>query len=317
MTTPPTPQLTGIVVHWHDEDRLAELVAAWPGDEGLELVIVDNGSKRQLPTQAWVLTPAGNLGFAGAVNLGLQATRAPLVLIMNSDVCPQPGALAALVRAGDRWPGAAALAPRLVGTDGASQYSWQLRSLPTVATLVLQCLFLPVTGERRAEPRAGEPVEQPAAAALCVRRQILDQLGGFDEAFYPAWFEDVDLAKRMKSANLPIRYCPDAEFVHHLGSSIPLLGYGSFLRSYYANLCRYLGKHHGRFWASTARLLLIPAALLRLAWLPIRCPKRARSRRQAASGLWGLALDAASGWRRASADSSPDTSSLDRDGGQG
>jgi len=311
------PRLCGIVVNWHDENRLHNLVEAWPADGDLELLIVDNGSTQEMPAGVAIQNSERNLGFAGAINLGLQNTQAPLVLVMNSDVCPQPGAVDSLIRGFERWPDAAALAPRLVAADGSSQFQWQLRSLPSVTTLLLQALLLPATGESRSELGPGQRVEQPAAAALVLRRQALLQLGGFDESFFPAWFEDVDLARRMKDSDLPIRYCPDAEFTHDLGSSIARLGYAGFLRAYYSNLCRYLGKHHGHLWAWAARLLLIPASLLRLALLPIRCPKRARTRREAAYGLWGLAQDAASGWRRASADRSPDTSALDRDGAQG
>ena len=139
-------------------------------------------------------------------------------------------------------------------------------------------------------------VEQPAAAALILRRQDLAKIGGFDEAFYPAWFEDVDLAFRMRSQGMTMRYCPAAQFTHHLGSSIPTLGYGPFLNAYYANLCRYLAKHHGRLWAGLARGLLVPAALLRIALLPLRRPSRVGSRREAVRGLWDLAVGAIKGW---------------------
>jgi GT2 family glycosyltransferase len=314
VTTSDHPKLCGIVVNWFDEDHLADLVEAWPADEDLELLIVDNGSTRDLPARAQILDGGRNLGFAGAINLGLQNTQAPLVLVMNSDVCPQPGALGSLIQGFERWPDAAALAPRLVSADGSSQYRWQLRSLPSVSTLLLQALLLPATGQSRSELGPGQQVDQPAAAALVLRRQVLAELEGFDETFFPAWFEDVDLAKRMQDSEHRIRYCPEAEFTHHLGSSIPRLGYGRFLRIYYSNLCRYLGKHHGMRWARMARHLLIPASLLRLALLPIRCPKRAGTRREAALGLWRLAVNAASGWQESSTDLSPDGSSSDQDG---
>ena len=94
-----------------------------------------------------------------------------------------------------------------------------------------------------------------AAAALALRRE---SFAGFDADFHPAWFEDVDLAKRMKDAGLVIRYWPAAVFRHELGSTVPRLGYGPFLQIYYRNLIRYLRKHHGALWALAARVALIP-----------------------------------------------------------
>jgi len=314
VTTRYYPRLCGIVVNWFDEGRLADLVEAWPADDDLELLIVDNGSTQALPARTRTLDGGRNLGFAGAINLGLRNTEAPLVLVMNSDVCPRPGALASLIQGFERWPDAAALAPRLVSTDGSSQFRWQLSSLPSVSTLLLQALLLPATGQVRTELEPGQSVEQPAAAALALRRQVLVELGGFDESFFPAWFEDVDLAKRMQDSEHRIRYYPEAEFTHHLGCSIPRLGYGRFLRIYYSNLCRYLGKHHSELWARVARYLLIPASLLRLVLLPIRIPTKAATRREAALALWRLAMDAASGWPGTTADLPPGACSPDQEG---
>ena len=83
-------------------------------------------------------------------------------------------------------------------------------------------------------------------------------VGGFDAGFFPAWFEDVDLARRLHDRRLALHYWPAACFRHRLGSSVPRLGYGPFLSIYYRNLSRYLAKHHGRVWALAARAALVP-----------------------------------------------------------
>jgi GT2 family glycosyltransferase len=149
----------------------------------------------------------------------------------------------------------------------------------------------------RSEPAAGSPVEQPAAAALALRRDALAAAGGLDERFHPAWFEDVDLARRLRDAGAVVRYWPAARFRHRLGASVPRLGYAAFLWIYYRNLVRYLGKHHGQAWAAAAVLALPLGMLLRLALLPLRRPRRAASRGEAARGLVGVAAGALSGWR--------------------
>src|ERR1700712_4603487 len=164
------PLLTGVVVHWRNEDLLAELAAAWPRDPRFELIVVDNGSSSPLPAGAQVIRPGQNLGFGGGANAGVAAARGRIVLILNPDAVPEAGALDRLLEGFAAWPDAVGLAPRLVGLDGASQAAWQLRRLPTPLALVLQAF--PGFGgtSNQDEPEAGASVEQPAAAALALRR---------------------------------------------------------------------------------------------------------------------------------------------------
>lgn len=306
--TPSTARLAGIVVHWHTEDALAELLADWPHDDPrFELLVVDNGSSSRLdvPSGVRLLAPQTNLGFAGGVNRGAASTRAPLLLILNADVRPGPGALDALLRGFAENPEAAGLVPRLLGADGSAQARWQLRPLPTPWQVLRQTLLLPGPRGPRDEPPAGAPIGQPAAAALAVRRERLAELGGLDERFHPAWFEDVDLARRAARAGALFLYWPEAEMRHRLGSTVGRLGYGAFLDIYYRNLERYLRKHHGRRWAGAARVLLPAGAVARLLLLPLRRPRRAGSRREAAEALSSLARSALRGWPEGSPELRP------------
>jgi N-acetylglucosaminyl-diphospho-decaprenol L-rhamnosyltransferase len=312
----PLPVLAGIVVHWRDEARLAALAAAWPGgDPRFELVVVDNsGSAPPLtpePAPAAAPDPAGalsvrllrpgrNLGFAGGVNAGVAACRAPLLLLLNADAVPEPGALERLIEGFAAHPEAAGLAPRLAGADQRPQFAWQLRRLPSAWSLLRQTLPWPIAGRGAglaAEPPPGPAVEQPAAAALALRRQALADAGGLDERFYPAWFEDVDLARRLRQHGGVLLYWPAARFRHALGSTVPRLGYGPFLWIYYRNLERYLAKHHGAAWALAARATLAAGLAIRLPLVPLRRPRRAASRRDAAAGLLLAIAGALSGWR--------------------
>lgn len=292
------PLITGVVVHWRDEEGLARLVEAWPRDERFELLVVDNGSLSELPRGPYRrLEGVGNLGFGGGANLGVNEAKAPWVLILNSDVVATADALTSLLEAPRSHPDAVGFAPRMVGLDGSPQWRWQLRRLPRAIDLLLQAFFIDVSLSPEREPAAGTAIEQPAAAALLLDRRVLLELGGFDEAFYPAWFEDVDLARRLRDSGAVLRYWPSAELRHVQGATVPQLGYGHFLRIYYRNLHRYLGKHHGATAALLLRLLLPPGMLARVVTLPLRRPRRAASRLAAARGLVRVAADAVTGWR--------------------
>jgi len=318
------------VVHWRDEARLAELIAAWPRDDPrFELVVVDNSASAggvlaatvqegagpdpmpastlaertdpdPPPPAIRLLQPGCNLGFAGGVNAGVAASRAALLLLLNPDAVPAPGALDRLVEGFAAHPEAAGLAPRLVGAAGEPQFAWQLRRLPSLWGCLRQTLPWPGAGTGAgpaSEPPPGTPVEQPAAAALALRRKVLLDAGGLDERFHPAWFEDVDLACRLRQAGATLLYWPAAQFRHALGSTVPGLGYGRFLWIYHRNLERYLAKHHGAGWALLARASLAAGLAIRFPLLTVRRPRRAASRREAAAGLLVAMTGALTGWR--------------------
>ena len=293
-------ELAVVVVAWRSARDAQELARAVPADPRFELVVVDNSG--ELAAGAWadtpgrVLAPGRNLGFAAGSNLGARATSAPRLLFLNPDARPRAGAFDRLLEAFARWPDAAGLAPRLLGPGGAPQCAWQLRPLPGPAALLAHAFFWNPTRGPRREPAAGSPVAQPAAAALALARSAFDAVGGFDEAYFPAWFEDVDLARRLAARGAVVRYAPAAVFDHRGGGSVPALGYGGFLTAYDRNLARYLRRHHGRGWELAFRALAPVGALARLALLPLRRPRRARSRGEAAAALWSVARGAVAGW---------------------
>jgi GT2 family glycosyltransferase len=195
-----------------------------------------------------------NRGFAAAVNQAFQSTTSSYVLILNPDVRVMPGAVQILEDFMDANPRAAA-----VGGHAGDKYL--PKTLPTVGTLIRENLGFPVAAlyERRqvGGPRSASAtasslnnspplhVDQPAAAALMIRRDAFDEVGGFDEQFYPAWYEDVDFCQRLKARGWEIYFAPRAEFLHEGGYSVGAMGSQNFLRSYYRNQMRYARKHFG------------------------------------------------------------------------
>ncbi len=305
------PRVAVTIVTWNSAPHVGEAVRSVP--EGVPVVVVDNGSDdgsaaAARKAGARVIEAGANLGFGPACNLGVEAsTPSETVLFLNPDAALVEGAacLGALLAALDGDAGIAAAAPALTG-DG--QERFQLRKLPTLGSLAREALLVnrlfPENRGLRSERYLDRPrdvpfdVEQPAGAALLVRRDVFEELGGFDPAFAPAWFEDVDLCARIRTSGRRLRFIPSARATHVGGTAMNALPYRDYLPLYTRNLLWYLRKHEGAGTRLGARIVLLLGAVLRLALLPFVRGDHARPDAAAAYArvLRGLLV---LGWRSA------------------
>ena len=232
---------------------------------GVKAIIVDNASTDGTLEQvrAWsqgrgnvrlVANPT-NRGFAAAANQAVrEADDARFLLLLNPDVCLLTG-LDVLVSASRQYGIAAG---KLVDQQSHTQAGFTVRRLPTPASLILETLGInwlwpgnPVNRMYRELDRdlnqAGA-AEQPAGAFLMFRRDVWENLGGFDEQFFPVWFEDVDFCRRAVNAGHAIRYEPEAVASHKGGHSVGKIPAGRRTAYWCASLLKYAGKHF-RPWA--------------------------------------------------------------------
>ncbi len=254
-----TADILAVVVRWRGGDEVRACLASLETNGGPRLAgitLVDSGSGDGGAEKLAVDFPAievialeDNLGFAHAANHGAACGGEPLVLILNPDTEVLPGSLDELARGLDDHPEISGTVPLLEGIDGASQHRWQLRRLPTTLRLATGRSGAPAFAEPPTRPHA---VAQPAAAAWLVRRSVWEALGGFDETYVPAWWEDVDFCARLEAlrgtGSFPVTGSfvvrPSARIVHRGGSSVASLGDEAFFTAYYGNLLRYASNHH-------------------------------------------------------------------------
>ena len=223
----------------------------------VEIIVVDNASAdttcvRVSDKSVALIANPFNAGFAAGVNQGVRATSAPLILLLNPDARLETG-LESLVRCFDdpKTGGAGGL---LLGPDGEPQTGFMARNLPTPTALAFEVL-----GINRLWPRnpanwnyrcwemdlmAPAVVAQPAGAFFMFRRSAWQQLGGFDENFWPVWFEDVDFCARLKKAGHVVRYEPGARATHQGGHSVGAIPAGTKEKYWYGSLLRYAAKHY-------------------------------------------------------------------------
>lgn len=301
-------RVRAVVVAWNSAGEVGRAVASVPPPA--RVVVVDNASSDGSADEAEragavVLRQPSNAGFGPACNAGAGPVAgladAEAVLFLNPDAAlvDGPAALAALLAELDADPRVAAVAPALEG-DG--QEEFQLRRLPTLGSLAREAFLLnrlfprsrAFLRERYLDRDRSVPfdVEQPAAAALLVRRAAFERVGGFDPAFAPAWFEDVDLSAKLLESGYRTRFVPAARASHVGGTTMRALPYDDYLPLYTRNLLRYLCRHARPGTRGLARAVLAAGALLRLALLPLvrgdhARPEAARAYLRVLRGLLG------------------------------
>jgi GT2 family glycosyltransferase len=210
--------IAGVVVTHGPHPELERCLAAL-GPQVDELVVVSNPPGPHV--DARLIVNVKPRGFAANANRGIAETTAPFVVVANADTEPRPGAVAILRNFAEEHSRCGIAGPLLRNSDGTLQNS--RRRFPTVTgTIVrrtpLRLLLNPQERQRRhylIEERPDEPMESDwmLGAFLLLRREMLDELGGFDEGFR-LYGEDIDLCYRAKQAGWERWFVPQAAVRH-------------------------------------------------------------------------------------------------------
>ncbi len=211
------PRVEVVIPTWNGLAHLRQCLPALMAQEGVAfaVVVVDNGSsdgtagflQQQFPG-VQVLRFARNMGFAAANNAAIRNGNSELVVTLNNDTLPQRGWLASLVAAADTYPKYGAFASKMC--------FWQQPHVVNSAGIQVDRAGLAwdrFCGAPTKEASAEAEVFGASAGAALYRRQMLDDIGLFDERFF-AYLEDVDLAWRAQWAGWRARYVPEAEVLH-------------------------------------------------------------------------------------------------------
>jgi len=186
-----------------------------------EVIIVDNGSTddtRRLFGRldgATIHRRADNLHFLRAVNYGAASARGQYLLLLNNDAVLCPGALDAALDSAASLERVGAVGGRIILPDGT------LQEAGSIIWSDGSCL-----GYGRGEPPDEGPfmfrrdVDYCSGAFLLVRRELFEDLGRFDEAFAPAYYEETDFCVRLHEAGWRVIYDPRVTITHYeFGSS--------------------------------------------------------------------------------------------------
>jgi GT2 family glycosyltransferase len=224
---------------------------------GGEVIIVDNQSDdesgdiiQQYP-EVHLYINRERRGFAANNNFGMANARGRYLLLLNPDTEVLPGAIEKLVCFMDNHPEVGLCGAKLFFPDGRFQPS--ARRFPTLGSVVARRTpfrvllrnsrfnrrHLMLNLEHNSQP---QEVDWLLGACLMVRREILKEVGPFDEGFY-LYVEDIDWARRIHKAGWKICYVPTAQIIHHHQaiSDKRLLSYRSWLHT--CSMVRYTRKY--------------------------------------------------------------------------
>ena len=282
-STPGAPGCSGVwsavVVNHNAGALLVDVVRSLRADDGAggapRVVVVDNASTdgsiedlRSRAPEACVVVSPGNVGYARGVNLGIAATRTPFVAVVNPDAVVEPGTTDAMLDRLDREPELAAVGPRIVNSDGTDYPS--ARSIPSMVDAVghgalgLFWRSNPFTRRYRhldADPAVPRDVDWVSGAAVWLRRDALDDVGGWDERYF-MYLEDVDLCWRLRRRGWRVAYEPAGRVLHVQGVSTSRHPYRMILEHHRSALKFAARRYEG------LRRVLLPAAAV---YLALRC----------------------------------------------
>ena len=222
-----------------------------------QVIVLDNGSKEPVlpeikeffPEVTW-LESKENLGFGKGCNLAEKHATKPYLFFVNPDTVVSRDSFTRVLDFMEAHPEAGTVGCRILNEDGSLQWACR-RSFPTIVSAVsktvgLAALFpksklLASYNMTYADPDEITEVDAISGSFFCIRRELYEKLGGFDEDFF-MYGEDLDLCFRAKVAGCKNYYTPSTNILHFKGQSCRTRRWDSYLDFYKAMLI-FVKKH--------------------------------------------------------------------------
>lgn len=253
-----------IIPNYQSEHYLARCLASLQKHLMLvshEIIIINNDPEPITiiaPTEnIHILNAEKNNGFAGACNAAASTALGSVLFFLNPDTEIISGNLAELLTS-LQDPTVGIVSPQLLTTSQDVQ-PWSAGYEITLQEL-LRNKFGLVRSKKLWEKNIQTQPDWTSGAALAIKRELFDKLGGFDENFF-MYFEDVDLCKRVKKEGLQIISLPTIQILHIGGQSASSTREQK--KCYYDSQDYYFKKHFGTFQLYLLKILRVFFLLLK------------------------------------------------------
>jgi len=239
------PELSIIIVNWNGGGllrRCVETIVSSEPANSYEIVIVDNASEDDsldqlrasesiaplfASQQLRLVNNSENRGFGAANNQGFALTNSPFVFLLNLDTEVPPGTIDTLLNTIKSDPRIGVCGPKILNTDASLQISAFFNPPRVWHTILSQLkLYSLLPHKLRGELLLGRhwdhdrlrSVPMLSGAAMLARREMIDEVGGFNEKFH-MYSEDTEWCWRITKANWKLMFVPDAVLLHHGATS--------------------------------------------------------------------------------------------------
>lgn len=282
------PTISIVIVNWNTKKYLAKCLSSIYRNKPsalLEVIVIDNNSKDDSAEMVrkkylWVKLIANkeNKGFAGGNNQGWKKSRGKYILFLNPDTIVHKKCLGLMIDFMEKNQQAGSCSAKLINPDGSDQKLGFYRRTPTllkvffshspIAAAILRIPYFREQFFEHTDFSKIQEIDQPPGACFFTRRSILKKIGVMDEA-YTLYFEDVDLAYRIKQAGWKQYFLPDAVVTHFVGRSTMQIGHGKRSFLYYKSMIKFFKKFYGINHVRFAGVLALTRFLYELAVLSI------------------------------------------------
>lgn len=227
-----------------------------------QIIVLDNGStepilpeiKAFFPEVVWIDSKE-NLGFGKGCNLAEKQATKPYLFFINPDTLVSKDSFTKVLDFAFEHPEAGTVGCRILNDDGTLQWACR-RSFPTTISAIsktvgLAALFpksklLASYNMTYADPDQVTEVDAISGSFFCMRRDLYEKLGGFDEDFF-MYGEDLDLCFRAQAAGCKNYYTPATNILHFKGQSCRTRRWGSYV-DFYKAMILYVKKHKDQYW---------------------------------------------------------------------
>jgi GT2 family glycosyltransferase len=193
-----------------------------------------------------------NLGFAKACNQGLQMAKGKYILFLNPDTIVPEDCFQKCISFLEIHPGAGSLGIKML--DGSGKFLKESRrSFPLPMTSLFKLFGLAKLFPQSKtfskyhlgylNENENHEVDVLAGAFIMIKKQILDEVGGFDETFF-MYGEDVDLSYRVQKKGYKNFYFAESSIIHFKGESTRK-GSLNYVRMFYNAMSIFVRKHYG------------------------------------------------------------------------
>ena len=227
-------KLSIITINYNGLKDTCELIDSIPFNDELEVIVVDNDSKKDEASvisakypQVIVIRSPQNLGFAGGNNLGIKAARGKYLFFINNDTIFKEVNIQALIDRLESSPKIAVVCSKL-------RFSWgnnpiQFAGYTPLSKITVRNQAIGFGEEDRGQYDTAHPTPYAHGAAMLIKREAIDKVGLMPECYF-LYYEELDWSMMFTRAGFEIWYDP-ACTVYHKESQAT--GQNSPLRTYY------------------------------------------------------------------------------------